>query len=292
MHVAAAVEEYMLFVSPGKQQTTLDTYRYSLHLLIVWCEGNEIADLAQLDRPAIRRFIAESAAVYGQYTLRNIVSVTRRLLRWAKDEGLMPEDLSGYIRTPPIRARLQRALTRDEVNTLLEACDNSPAGLRNAAIISLLIDTGLRASEIVSLNVSDVNMKSQSLKVRIKGGTEYNVRFGDHTRRRLQDWLREHDGPPTRPLFVSLGGFAIGKRLSRNGLRVVLAKLGTDTGVNGVTVHAFRRTFATELLRSGVPTRIVQILGRWNDMEMVALYSKQLEQENIAISLADIFANE
>lgn len=287
MTVDNAVDEYLLVLQMTVSKRTLATYTHTLKPLRRWCSANGITDIAQLDKSLIRRFAADVSKQEGQYGLRNIMSVTRRFLRWAAGDGLLP-DLTAHIRVPPIKRKPQRTLSRAEVHTLLEACDETMIGARNAALISLLLDTGLRASEVVSLNIADVNLKAQTLRVKVKGGNEYAVRFGDATRRRLATWLRERNHDAQGPLFISLGGYTTGSRLTRHGLRTMLANLGDANDIDGVTVHAFRRTFATELLRSGVPTRIVQILGRWEDPSMVELYSEQLERDDIRISLADM----
>lgn len=289
MQIDKAVEEFLLTIQVGRAQSTRSTYRFTLWPFVEWCTANGIDDTGQLTKSVVRRFMADAASRYGQYHLQHVMRLLRRFLRWLVDEvGIA--DLSGVVTIPPVRPTLQRVLSREEVRRLLDGCDDTPMGLRNAAIISLLTDTGLRASEVISLTVRDVDMRKQTVKVRIKGGKEFNVRFGDHTKRRLSDWL--HDAgivdKPAHPVFFSVGNSSKGTPLSRHSLRFILAHLGDQCGVENVTVHAFRRTFATELLREGVSTRLVQILGRWQSANMVELYSQQLEHESISISLADM----
>jgi len=107
-----------------------------------------------------------------------------------------------------VKERIQRTLTADEVRALVDACDSETvAGRRDQAIVSLLVDSGLRAGELCRLRVAGVVLEAGLLVVVGKGGDEETVPFGDVTARRLQAWLDVRSASATEgvdTVFVSL----------------------------------------------------------------------------------------
>ena len=170
-------------------------------------------------------------------------------------------------------------MTLAEVQKLLKACDlTTVKGLRDSALISLLVDTGLRAREICSVRVDDVHLDAQFLVTEIKGGNRVTVPFGQTASARLRAWLEVR--PATNgveTVFVSVGGNTPGHPLTTRGLRMNLKRLGEKVGLKGVTTHAFRRGFACIAIEAGAPTRAVQLAGRWGDIRMVEQYTQALE---------------
>lgn len=150
-------------------------------------------------------------------------------------------------------------------------------GLRNLALVSLLVDSGLRAAEICRLQVENVDLKLGLLVVVMKGGDEDIACFGETTAKRLEEWLGVQvaaDGIET--VFVSVGGITPRQPLTTSGLRNILRRLGEKAGVKGVSPHAFRRAFACISTEAGAPSRVVQAIGGWNDIRMVERYTKAL----------------
>ncbi len=165
----------------------------------------------------------------------------------------------------------------------MDACDlETVAGRREQAIISLLVDSGLRAAELCRLRVADVALEAGVLTVIGKGGDEELVPFGDTTVRRLQAWLDVRSAAEgVETVFVSLGGLTPGQPLTTSGLRNILRRLGKKAGLDGVSPHAFRRAFACISTEAGAPSRVVQKIGRWSDIRMVERYTKALQTRRL-----------
>jgi len=163
-------------------------------------------------------------------------------------------------------------------NGTWRACGDSPRGRRDAGLVALLLDSGLRAKEICSLQLADVYLERHSFAVRVKGGDERIGYFGHACCKHLQAWIdvrQPHPGVST--LFVSVGGNTPGQPLTTGGLWAALRRLGKRAGISKVSPHAFRRAFATLMTRNGAPTKVVQLAGRWGHIGMVELYTQALD---------------
>ncbi|MBW8034855.1 MAG: tyrosine-type recombinase/integrase [Planctomycetes bacterium] len=197
------------------------------------------------------------------------------------------------VRTP--KPRPQRTLTQDEITKLLAGQDlDTPKGMRDRALISLLIDTGLRAAEVCSLELGHLDVEKCFLQVKIKGGRWGGAVFSNDTAENLLDWLAlrsEYALPTIKTVFVGIGGLTPGKQFTVSGLRSVWRRMSKKLGVKHFSTHAFRRSFATLTTQRGAPTRTVQIAGRWKDIRQVERYTQELPQTAILPYLGNMEAD-
>lgn len=175
------------------------------------------------------------------------------------------------------RSKPQRTLTPAQANRLLCSFNHTTTkGKRDLAIAALAIDTGLRLAELCSLKIEDYHPEQLTLMVIVKGGEWETAIYSEQTALFIGDWLQARNS--TSPnIFTNI---RTGKPLSREGLQTIIKKWGRDLGIK-LSPHDLRRTFATLATRNGAPSRVVQRAGRWSDMQMVALYTRQLDQEAI-----------
>lgn len=219
-------------------------------------------------------------------SIRQATIVIRCFVHWCYKENLISQDLAGALEIPKDKRRMQRTLNDDEIQTLVDACDvTTVKGIRDLALVSLLTDSGLRSLEVRHLTEEDlyfdVKLGEELVNVMIitgKGDNQAPAFFGHVTADRLRDWLkvrRPEEG--VDELFISLGGNTPGQAFTRHGLRTTLNKLGKKVGVEGVTPHAFRRSFACIADDAGASTRKIQLWGRWSDIKMVERYTLALK---------------
>jgi integrase len=174
----------------------------------------------------------------------------------------------------------QRTLNAQQVKTLLSHFNtNSMKGKRDVAIACLLLDTGLRCTEITNIELKYVDLENKSLNVIIKGGKWGRAVFSDYTKRELIEWVIVRTGE--KWLFTSIGGNTPGKKLTRSGLQLIVKRWGINSEIGKLSPHDFRRTFATLAIKAGAPSRIVQVAGRWSSIELVERYTQVLEAESI-----------
>jgi len=190
---------------------------------------------------------------------------------------------------PALRLRLkrptspmQRVLRLDEARRILEHFPTTPKGIRDKAIFSLFLDTGLRVSEMCRVDLDHLDMRARALWVVVKGGKWGKAVFSHTTAERLSKWLEIRPRfavPSVRTVFVSLNGKTKGRPLTRHGLQLIVRRWGEAVGIR-LSPHDLRRTFATLATRAGAPERILMEAGRWQSTEMIALYTRSISAED------------
>lgn len=228
--------------------TTIKQYRWHLDRLRDWLVEQGVAQLGSLSAPLLRLWGAGLYDNWDVATVKQAVGAARSWLRWCYEERLIETDLRQSLAVPKVKARHQRILMSNEFEQMIEACDDTDLGIRNAAICSLLIDSGLRAAELCRLRLADVAFEvmlpgaeapTNVFRVISKGGDEKPGYFSDDTAIRLKRWhtirqrwfkARPHRRDPGT-VFTSIGGTTPGQPLTIAGLLRILKNLGIASGV-------------------------------------------------------------
>lgn len=229
-------------------------------------------------------------------TIRNTHTTLRSFWRWAIAEGYASCNAPAAVRPPQSTQHAIDPLTHDEVIAILRAIDrsqpyhNCPAmsnsrplllRLRDRAIILILLDTGMRASELCALTVADYNPQTGAITVRGKSrrnsghGRQRIVYIESHARKALWQYLMLRQAQPDAPLIATLDN----QPLDRRHLALHLRRLGRRAGVLNLHPHRLRHTFAIEYLRNGGDPYTLQRLLGHSSLDMVRRY--------LAISQAD-----
>jgi site-specific recombinase XerD len=214
-----------------------------------------------------------------------VLSALKGVARCAWHVGLLSAE--EYQRINDVRgvrgSRLPRgrALTGEELRSLLSACERAPraAGSRDACLVALLAGAGLRRAEVVALDLSHYCRRDHSLRVRGKGDKERLVYFEDGgSRRALHAWLRARGDSPG-PLLcpVTRRGEIVPRRLSAQAVYNTLWKRAREAGISRLSPHDLRRTFATSLLEEGADIRSVQELLGHTSVDTTAIYDRRGE---------------
>jgi integrase/recombinase XerD len=171
---------------------------------------------------------------------------------------------------PKLEQKIRRHYDETEIEKLLDACqdDEPEQTYRDRAIIYMLLESGMRASELCSLTDEDVELKNRRARLRGKGGKYRWVYWHIETAVALMHYLKHRRGGKGGPLFRGIGSTNDGERLSRDGLRSILRRLAKRAGITlpeGAPVHAFRHTFAHRALDAGRDiSEVSQLLGHSN----------------------------
>jgi integrase/recombinase XerD len=176
----------------------------------------------------------------------------------------------------------QRTLSKAEIEKLISVFNTEePKGLRDLALVMLMVDTGLRASEICSLTMDHLDMGERLLYVRVKGDRWAPAAFFEYATSCLENWLqirKDIAKRETKTVFCSIGGNLPGHPLTRDGLRAIFRKLGEAAGLDTpISPHALRRSFTCLAFKAGAPSRTVQLGGRWKDLSLVERYSQAMQ---------------
>ena len=223
---------------------------------------------AHLDRLAIRNFLADlHKRGLSRASAARKLAAARTFLRYLRREGLMDDDSATLVPTPKREVRMPAHLSEDEMTRLLDAPgDDGPLGRRDRAILELFYASGLRLSELVGLDLDDVNVSAQMVRTLGKGGKQRLVPFNKSTAAAIRAYLKDRallvvQSSGRRhsrdPLFVNYRG----TRLTvRSVDRLVRRHALTSRVRAGVSPHALRHSFATHLLQRGADLRSIQEL--------------------------------
>jgi integrase/recombinase XerC len=191
------------------------------------------------------------------------LSGLRTFLRYLRREGVLDEDPSLLAIAPKREQTLPAHLTEDEMTRLLEMpSDSDPLGRRDRAILELFYASGLRLSELVGVDVEDVDLRARRVRVMGKGSKERIVPFNHATERALRAWLKDRmaiavAGKKGDPLFVNYRGTRLTGRSVHRLVHRYVSQCSTQFGISP---HALRHSFATHLLQRGADLRTIQEL--------------------------------
>lgn len=267
MRIDAAVDGYLAHLERerGYSANTVRGYRADLRSLADHCEQSGAADADGLDIEMLRDWLYASAeAGMGKATIARRSAAARGLSRWIAVNG--GTDMAGRLRTPKRDRPLPRVLSRQTMDGLLAALaasadEGEALALRDRAIVELLYASALRVSELVGLDVDDVDLERLTVRVLGKGSKERVVPFGRPALDAVLDWMRSGRDQlvdPERPhpaLFLGARGGRLGQRRVHELITTLLAPL-PGAGPHGP--HTLRHTAATHLLDGGADLRAVQ----------------------------------
>lgn len=233
-------------------------------------DGGALEQWSEVTKADIVDYIlAMKERQYASSTVARKVAAIKSFFHHLKNEGIIAEDPSATLESPQVKKSLPRAISVEEVERLLAApaSSDTPKALRDAALLELLYATGMRVTELVSLDVSDVDLAAGTVLCRGKGDRERMVPIYDRAAQALALYLEQGrpkllSDPNETALFLNHRG----ERLTRQGLWLIIKEYVEAVGIaSDVTPHTLRHSFATHMLHGGAKLRDVQkLLGHAN----------------------------
>jgi integrase/recombinase XerD len=263
-----------LRVEKGYSNNTIAAYRNDLtqfgeHMLDE--AGSDEVDWGEVNKEAIINYILDlKDREYASSTVARKVAAIKSFFHFLASEDIVADDPTATLDSPKVKKRLPVTLSYEEVNRLLAAPGGSDTTktLRDRALLELLYATGMRVTEIVSLDLEDINLASATVRVtRGKGGKERIIPIHARAVEALDAYLNKArlqllKDASERALFLNHRG----ERLTRQGLWLIIKYYVREAGIAGeVTPHTLRHSFATHLLNGKADLRHVQeLLGHAN----------------------------
>lgn len=280
-----------LWLEKGLSRNTIDSYRRDLTAFSAWLAARN-KELVQVRREDLLGYLADrmGAGIKARSTARAL-SCLRSLYRYLLREKRINEDPTLRIENPKVGRPLPDTLTESDVEKLLAAPDTTtPIGIRDRTMFEVLYASGLRVSELVSLTVTDVNIRQGVVRVMGKGGKERLVPLGEEAISWLVRFMREGRNEFLKKNLAEDVVFPSnqGRRMTRQTFWYRIKEHARTAGIKRkLSPHTLRHAFATHLLNHGADLRVVQLLLGHSDLSTTQIYThvarhrmKSLHQEH------------
>ena len=280
----SSVDEFLdyMTVERGVSPNTLSAYRSDLAQLIEYlktnCFNGNGGGWEGVDEDMMSQYLLHLHALeYSDTTRARKVASSKSLFNFLVDEGIVTRDPTENISSPRIGRSLPDTLSADEVDSLLVSASKQETsdGMRDQAMFELLYASGLRVTELVSLNIADLDLEQGTVRCLGKGSKERLIPVHSGAVAVLRRYIGE-----ARPAFIkntSEGALFMnrrGQRLSRQGFWLILKAQSKRAGITKkITPHTLRHSFATHLLQGGAPLRHVQELLGHSSITTTQVYT-------------------
>jgi len=270
----AARDDFLAWLEKEKQYSdhTLRSYANDLGQFFEFCldrlAGKPLAALTHAD---IRDFLGALLRYgYEKRSAARKLSSVKSFLRFLVRKGTLPANPATAVKGPRLEQRLPGFLTQYQVREAIEIKGNAEVVVRERAILETLYGSGLRAAELVGLNVADVDFVAETIRVRGKGGKERIVPLGRAEKQALDEWFARRTHEDAEPVFTNNHGGRLTTRSIQNIVRKALSRVADATAINP---HSLRHAFATHLLERGADLRAVQELLGHVSLSSTQIYS-------------------
>lgn len=270
---AFQIEQFLQYIAEirGYSSNTIAAYQNDLTQFSSFLRGR-VDGWNEVNREILIDYIMAMKAdqEYASSTVARKVAAIKSFFHYLVDKGELEDDPTATLDSPKVRKRLPKAIAARDLERLLNepAREQTPKALRDRALMEVLYATGLRVTELVSLNVDDINLASATLRiVRPKDKAERIVPIHERALQPLQDYLERGRmqllrDPQEPALFLNHRG----RRLTRQGLWLIVKHYVREAGITeDITPHTLRHTFAAHLVERKADLEYVQeLLGHAN----------------------------
>lgn len=269
-----------LKIERGYSSHTLRNYLSDIEIFFEYLSSKNInisseKDLERLNPIDIRGFLASRFKINKSTSNQRRLSAIKTFYKFMLKRALIKENPSEIISSPRTEKPIPKAISVDDVFALIHSIDKKDVlSLRDRAMVELMYGSGLRVSELVSLNIVDIDLKNNILKVCGKGEKERIVPIGSYASESINHYLEKRGElikTPTEALFLNKNG----SRITTRSVGRIIKKYLYKCAINmNVSPHTLRHSFATHLLGSGADIRFIQELLGHSSLSTTQRYAK------------------
>ncbi|MFS4493990.1 site-specific tyrosine recombinase XerD [Maribacter sp. 2308TA10-17] len=255
--------QHYLKIERGLAKNSIENYLLDVEKLVLFLDANSLSENPiQIKKETVQQFIYEIAKTVNPRSQARIISGLKSFFNYLVFEDYRSDNPMDLIESPKIGRKLPDTLSEDEINTLIEAIDLSkPEGERNRAMLETLYGCGLRVSELINLQISDLYFEEDFIKVTGKGDKQRFVPISEVNKKYIHIYRKEirvHQSVQKGfddVLFLNRRG----KQLTRAMIFTIIKSLAEKIGLKkNISPHTFRHSFATHLLENGADLRAIQ----------------------------------
>lgn len=273
------LQEFKLYIEVERNFSKHTVLAYTSDVLsfLVWLDDRSILDVTY---PLIREYLMYiQQFTYSKTTTARKIASLRTFYRFLYREKVIETNPAMGVHSPKRGKSLPAFLTEDEIDKILLSIKiDSPAGYRNRTILELLYATGMRISELSSLNFEHLNLDENEIKVYGKGAKERIVLVSERAKKFLETYIKtvrylifnDEKTTDVSPVFINKTGYRLQPQSVRRAIKEVVDKIELP---KHVTPHVFRHSFATKLLENGADLRIVQELLGHSSISNTQIYT-------------------
>ena len=265
-----------LWLEDGLSKNTLNSYRFDLSIFVSWLAETKKIELLDVSELEIQEFLAFKFPTSKSRSISRLLATLRRFFRFLLRENKIKEDPTLKIQTPKIPKSLPKSLSEDEVEGLLEAPDiKTDVGMRDRSMLELLYACGLRVSELVGIQLTEVILSDGVIRVTGKGSKTRLVPMGEEA----VDWIKKYlvesrqnilNKQTSKFLFVTNRG----GEMTRQAFWYLIKKYALMANIDKpMSPHILRHAFATHLINHGADLRVVQMLLGHSDISTTQIYT-------------------
>ena len=280
MEWSKALEDFGFYLSieRGLSEHTITSYKTDVLTLMRFLETHKIViSPIQIDATVIQQFIYQEAKEKSAHSQSRRISGLKSFFKYLVFEKYRDDLPTQWLEAPKLGRKLPDTLSVEEVEKILDTIDLSKAeGHRNKALLETLYGSGLRVSELVNLQKSDIYSTEKLLRVTGKGDKQRLVPLGDYAMQQINTYLKEIQ--IHRSIQKGYENFVFlnrrGKALTRTMIFLIVKQAAEKAGIKKkVSPHTFRHSFATHLLENGADLRTIQVLLGHESITTTEIYT-------------------
>lgn len=255
---------------------TVSAYGRDLSAFLYWLDKSGARSWNKIDRNRIMAYFLEQSSQLSPRSRARALSAIKSFFRFLEEEKIIDVNPAHNFESPKLPKTLPKALGPKEIRLLVTAPKiDSPLELRNRTMFELMYSAGLRVSELLDLTLGQVHLEDSFLRVVGKGSKERLAPMGEVAANFLRQYLKTGRPQLLKPhsssyVFLNKSG----GRLSRQYFWRVLARYADELGLEGVTPHVLRHSFATHLVEGGADLRAVQMMLGHSSLATTEIYIK------------------
>lgn len=272
------LSDYIIELKTIKQRdkdTTVNSYSEDIYKYLEYMESKNISSALDISYNNLLDYLK-----YLDNNKYEVSSVARKIVSIKAFHKYLSEnynvvDISTKINTPRFYRKLPNILTIEEVDNLLDIKLDTPFDYRNKAMLELMYSSGLRVSELINLELSDIDLNNNYVRCFGKGSKERIVPIGEYSSKYLSIYINEYrdsmkKGYYTEKIFLNNHG----KEMTRQGFFKIIKKIAKDKDINkNITPHMLRHSFATHLLNNGADLRTIQEMLGHSSISTTQIYT-------------------
>lgn len=272
------LSDYIIELKTIKQRdkdTTVNSYSEDIYKYLEYMESKNISSALDISYNNLLDYLKylDDSKYEVSSVARKIVSI--KAFHKYLSENYNVVDISTKINTPRFYRKLPNILTIEEVDNLLDIKLDTPFDYRNKAMLELMYSSGLRVSELINLELSDIDLNNNYVRCFGKGSKERIVPVGEYSSKYLSIYINEYrdsmkKGYYTEKIFLNNHG----KEMTRQGFFKIIKKIAKDKDINkNITPHMLRHSFATHLLNNGADLRTIQEMLGHSSISTTQIYT-------------------